>query len=309
MIVQHEQQHAETMLATHQLRVGDPVLAAEPAPPRRRCRRARCWCPAGQFTMGTSSEPWALDNERPAHPVELPAFMIDTVPVSNGEYAEFIAAGGYTDPRWWSEAGWAHRVEAGLVAPQFWRRRGRHLVPPPVRGGRAGAGRRAGGARLLVRGRCVRPLGREAAADRGRVGEGGPLRPGYRPLAALPVGRRGPDAGARQPRPAPPRSRQPVGAYPRGVSALGVHQLIGDVWEWTSSGWHPYPGIRGVPLPRVLAGVLRRRLPGAARRLVRHRPGGGPRDVPQLGPPDPPADLRRLPLARDPGPADLAGAA
>ena len=47
--------------------------------------------------MGTSTEPWALDNERPAHSVELPAFVIDAAPVSNGEYAEFIAAGGYTD--------------------------------------------------------------------------------------------------------------------------------------------------------------------------------------------------------------------
>ena len=108
MIVQHEQQHDETMLATHQLRAGAPVLHARP--PRRSPRtptRAppRCSCPAAPFTMGTSTEPWALDNERPAHRVDLPAFWIDTVPVTNGAYPEFVDDGGYDDPRWWTRGG------------------------------------------------------------------------------------------------------------------------------------------------------------------------------------------------------------
>ena len=65
--------------------------------------------PEGRFTMGTDTEPWALDNERPAHTVDVPAFWIDAAPVTNAQYAAFIDAGGYDDPRWWSDRGWAHR--------------------------------------------------------------------------------------------------------------------------------------------------------------------------------------------------------
>ena len=61
--------------------------------------------PGGPFTMGTSTEPWALDNERPAHAVDLPAFLIDTTPVTNAAVPEFIAAGGYDEPRWWTDGG------------------------------------------------------------------------------------------------------------------------------------------------------------------------------------------------------------
>ncbi len=75
--------------------------------------------PGGPFEMGTSAESWALDNERPAHTVDVPAFRIDTAPVTNAAYAAFVDAGGYDDPRWWTAVGWRHRTEAGLVAPHW----------------------------------------------------------------------------------------------------------------------------------------------------------------------------------------------
>src|SRR6266581_2690725 len=67
MIAQHEQQHDETMLATHQLRRGGLVLSAPPpgsAPADVLRLPAEVLVPGGPFTMGTSTEPWALDNER-----------------------------------------------------------------------------------------------------------------------------------------------------------------------------------------------------------------------------------------------------
>src|SRR5690349_5887977 len=141
MIAQHEQQHDETMLITHQLRNGAPALTAPPppaAPADAASLPREVLIPGGPFTMGTSTEPWALDNERPAHPVTVPGFYLDTTPVTNAAYAEFIADGGYDDPRWWSPAGWDHRQKAHLAAPLYWRREGggwvrtRFGVPEPV---------------------------------------------------------------------------------------------------------------------------------------------------------------------------------
>jgi len=140
MIAQHEQQHSETMLATHQLRVGASVLDASPPPAGTRLAASEVLVPGGPFTMGTSTEPWALDNERPAHVVDLPPYFIDTAAVTNGAFMAFVDTGGYDEPRWWSAQGWAHRLKSRLSAPLFWERDGgewwrlrfgvRELVPP-----------------------------------------------------------------------------------------------------------------------------------------------------------------------------------
>ncbi len=86
MIVQHEQQHDETMLATHQLRAGEALLTAPPAPAAETLLPQEVLIPGGRFVMGTDIEPWALDNERPAHAVEVPSFFIDATPVTNADY-------------------------------------------------------------------------------------------------------------------------------------------------------------------------------------------------------------------------------
>ena len=50
---------------------------------------------------------------------------IGRVPVTNGEWQQFVDDGGYREPRWWSPRGWEHRCSAGLAAPQFWGSDGR----------------------------------------------------------------------------------------------------------------------------------------------------------------------------------------
>ncbi|MGF1430945.1 ergothioneine biosynthesis protein EgtB [Kitasatospora sp. LaBMicrA B282] len=247
LIAQHEQQHDETMLITHQLRTGAAVLTAPtPAPAPGSALPAEVLVPAGPFTMGTDTEPWALDNERPAHLVDLPGFAIDTVPVSNAAYQAFMADGGYAEPRWWTAEGWAHRMTAGLSAPLFWQREGGqwlrrrfgHLEPVPaeepvlhVTWYEADAYARWAGRRLPTEAEWEKAARHDPATDRSRRFPWGDEAPG--PQHA--------NLGQRHLQPAP------VGSYPEGASPYGVRQLIGDVWEWTASDFTPYPGFRAWP--------------------------------------------------------------
>jgi len=108
MVVQHEEQHDETMFATLQLRQGPPVLLARrPLPSGRPVQPHRVLVPGGEFVLGVdaATEPFSLDNERPAHTVEVGPFWIGRVPLTNRQWLEFIADAGYRRPELWSAAG------------------------------------------------------------------------------------------------------------------------------------------------------------------------------------------------------------
>ncbi|MGH2703886.1 MAG: ergothioneine biosynthesis protein EgtB [Actinomycetota bacterium] len=247
MVVQHEQQHDETMLATLQLMQGEGYrpLAAAP-PPGRPVLREEVLVDEGPFVMGTDTEAWAYDNERPAHIRDLAPFFIDTVPVTNRAFLAFVEDGGYGDPRHWSEAGWAWRMKAGAGAPQFWEREGTswtrlrfgYAEPLPldepaqhVSWHEADAYARWRGKRLPTEEEWEKAASWDPRAGRKLRfpwGDGPPAKD----LANL---------GQRHFRPAP------AGAYPQGVSPYGCHQMIGEVWEWTSSDFQPYEGYEAFP--------------------------------------------------------------
>jgi len=146
-VIQHEHQHVETMLATVQLS-GRPVdLPGEQLRPQGADGPAPAAPVAmlgGTARIGTDDARWAYDNERAAHTVELAPFRIDTLPVTNADYAAFIDDGGYDDPRHWSTDGWTWRGEADLSHPATWepnggdgswtRRRFGHLEDLPLDG-------------------------------------------------------------------------------------------------------------------------------------------------------------------------------
>jgi iron(II)-dependent oxidoreductase len=177
------------------------------------------------------------------------AFWLDTVPVSNAAYQRFIADGGYHEARWWSAAGWAHRLQAGLEAPLFWSRddsvpggwvRRRCGVTEPVPGDEpvmhvcwyeAEAYARWAGRRLPTEAEWEKAARHDPATGRSRRYPWGDADPTPE-LANL---------GQRHLQPAP------VGSYPAGASPYGARQLIGDVWEWTSSDFQPHPGFVAFP--------------------------------------------------------------
>lgn len=246
LVIQHEHQHDETMLATLQLAKEPGLVRDGTLPPGSPAGPEEVFVPAGPFTMGTGTLPWAYDNERPAHRVDLPAYWIDRLPVGNRAYTAFIDDGGYDDPRWWSPEGWRWRRESGAFAPLFWTRDGDtwwrtrfgRIEPVPmdepvqhVCWYEADAYARWAGKRLPTEPEWEKACGWDAEAERART---------------YPWGERGPgpdlaNLGHRAARPAP------LGAYPSGAGAYGAEQMIGDVWEWTSSWFAPYPGFRSFP--------------------------------------------------------------
>jgi formylglycine-generating enzyme required for sulfatase activity len=183
-------------------------------------------------------------------PIEMHAFAIARHPVTVHAFAEFIDAGGYDDGSLWSSAGWRWRVDADIDMPRFWDEPewAPYLVPNhPVVGvsvfeAEAYAAFRE--ARL--------PSAREwERACRGDDARDYPWGDEWHDDAC---GHR--DYG--------PRCTLAIGIFPRGVSAFGLHDMVGNVWQWTSD-----EGDAEGPAARVACGGAWNNLPwsiGAAGR-------------------------------------------
>ena len=245
LVISHENQHDETMLQALNLRSGPPLLGPGSILPSGRSGVAgtSVLVPAGEFVLGVDvvSEPHSLDNERPAHIVDVPAFRIGRVPVTNGEWRQFIDDGGYQQQRWWSDRGWTHRQEAGLTAPQFWnagdltgtRTRFGHVEEIPadepvqhITYFEAEAYAAWAGARLPT----------EVEWEKAAAWDPGTRKRRRFPWGASELTEHLANLGGDALRPAP------VGSYPAGASAYGAEQMLGDVWEWTTSPLRPWPG-------------------------------------------------------------------
>ena len=245
MLIAHEQQHNETMLQT--LRLAEPGVYRPPVarevPSAGAPLRDMVHVPAGPFLMGDAGEDFAYDNERPRHEVDVPAFEIDRVPVTNAEYMEFLEDGGYRRREWWSEEGWAWRSEEEVERPLYWTADGRErrfdrVEEPPadlpvmhVSFHEAEAYARSRGKRLPT----------EAEWEKAAAWGPDEREPRRYPWGFDSPGRRRANLDQLAFGPAP------VGAYPEGASAYGVLGMIGDAWEWTASDFTAYPGFKAFP--------------------------------------------------------------
>jgi iron(II)-dependent oxidoreductase len=113
MVVRHELQHTETMRQT--MALAGLLPPEEPADSPMESEEGWIEIPAGPFAMGTPSEGFAYDNERPRFVTQTPAFVIARRPVSKASWLRFSEGGGYERREWWSDEGWAWKEEYDIT--------------------------------------------------------------------------------------------------------------------------------------------------------------------------------------------------
>jgi ergothioneine biosynthesis protein EgtB len=188
--------------------------------------------PAGTATLGSDRKQVAFgwDNEFDRHVARVPAFEIDALPVTNAQFLEFIDAGGYDHRELWDEEGWEWIRAQDVTHPAFWLRasdiadrtsvdgwlwRGMFSATPLnatapvyVSQSEASAYARWKGRRLMTEAEWHR------AAEGATAGQSDFV--GFDPV--------------------------PAASHPQTASVHGVHDLIGNGWEWTSTVFGPFGG-------------------------------------------------------------------
>lgn len=224
----HEQQHQELILMDikHVFSI-NPLLPAY-RPPGRRATGTETpldWVKlsGGLAEIGHAGAGFAFDNEMPRHRVWLEPFRLATRLVTCGEFAEFVAAGGYGEPEFWLSEGWATVQQQGWEAPLYWRA--------------ADDGWRvftlSGEKRLDPAEPVVHVSFYEADAYAKWAGKRLPTEAEWEVAATgAPLAGNLGDS----------RRYHPVA----DVGGPGLRQMIGDVWEWTQSPYTPYPRFRAV---------------------------------------------------------------
>jgi ergothioneine biosynthesis protein EgtB len=241
-ILEHEAMHQETMLYMwHQLPYEQKLAPADlhtdatgttPAP-------ARAAVPAGRATLGAhpGEIPFGWDNEFTGEVVDVPAFEIDVHNVTNEQFMKFVDAGGYNQPDWWTPEAFDWIRHEGMEHPRFWARRNGSWkwrgmfdeidLPPAwpvyVSQAEAAAYARWKGGRLPTEAEYHRAAFGEASGNERQFPWGEAHPEPSRGLFDF-------------------RSWNPVaaGRHPAGQSAWGVHDLMGNGWEWTSTVFAPF---------------------------------------------------------------------
>ena len=231
----HEEQHQELLLTdtlnaffTNPLRPAyKEPSAAQPSPQQ---------APPMEFTtfegglreVGNRDEGFCFDNELPRHRVWLEPFTLASRVVTCGEFAEFMADGGYSRPELWLSAGWSAVKANGWRAPLYWTSEDGEWNVFTLRG------------EIPLKDRLTAPVSHvslyEADAYARWAGKRLPTEFEWEIAAErCPIEGNLLDSGSLSP--------APIGENGNGQNR-GLHQIWGDCWEWTSSAYLGYPGFK-----------------------------------------------------------------
>ncbi|PLC06821.1 ergothioneine biosynthesis protein EgtB [Variovorax sp. RO1] len=227
----HEQQHQELLLTDilHALSCNPLLPAYKPASgPALRLAAVPAevrWLaqPGGTVEVGHAGDCFCFDNETPRHAALLRPYAIADRLVNCGDYAQFIADGGYRRPELWLSDGWAAVQAQGWRHPAYWL----EADDPRIATLGAGGGHAAPCGWQVFGLHGVRPMEADAPVAQ---------------LSFYEAAAYAEWAGARLPT---------EFEWEAAFDAPGIAQMSGHVWQWTRSSYDPYPGFR--PLPGIAA--------------------------------------------------------
>ena len=245
--LEHEMQHQELLVYDIKHLLCDQFeVKIKPVPKPGTTVEGMAEIEGGLFWLGYKGDDFAWDNEKPAHQVFLQDFAIGRALVTNREYLEFIRDGGYKNFHWWFSEGWETVKRELWQAPLYWELHDGEWLIRDFTGLHS------------VEERAEDPVAHvsyyEASAFAKWAGKRLPTEAEWEKAACYDAQRklkhRFPWGDAE------PDSRKanlfengfwsvtPVGTCPEGVTPYGCQQMIGDVWQWTTSDYVPYPGFK-----------------------------------------------------------------
>jgi ergothioneine biosynthesis protein EgtB len=253
--LEHEMQHQELLVYDIKHLLCDQFDAPiQPAPASLMKVEGMAEFAGGLFKLGyynpqrlqNPNYDFAFDNEKPPHQVWLQDYALARALVTNGDYLEFIGDDGYQNFRFWFSEAWETVKREQWTAPLYWELHDDVWMIRDFSGLHA------------AKEKANEPVCHvsffEASAYAKWAGKRLPTEAEWENAAVFnrsegqtnlfPWGGDAPDAHRTNLFENSLWSPAPVGAFPAGESANGCHQMVGDVWEWTTSDYVPYPGFK-----------------------------------------------------------------
>jgi len=242
----HECQHQELLVYDLQHLLADqyrPVRKNSPPTPST-IEQKPVKVKGGLYTLGYNGRDYCYDIELPEHKIYLEDYRIDSLPVTNEHYLKFIEDGGYNDYKFWLSDGWEKVKENNWNAPMYWEKIGGQWMTQDFVGKR----------KINPKEPVCHVSFYEANAYCKWAGKRLPTEVEWEKAACwdeekqrktiFPWGNEEPSSSHANLLESYLWNCSEIGSHPEGVSPSGCHQMIGDVWEWTSSEFVGYPGFK-----------------------------------------------------------------